>query len=234
MKAFLRRLKFYGIGFGIGLVFVFFFFQNRGCSWLPGNRVKNTILGRVIVLSDSQESLLAANGLKADDALAFLNDGDIRFGKSKKAGNPQVYSIVKEVGGREVELWFTLPKDAFVSEVLWPVGSIQQAGNSKNGVGKMISFPHVRSFVFLDNNQLFNCQKRELGLQSAKLVQYRLMTTGKIDFAHSKLDGAERPVQHILFSTAGGTEIGANTTWKEEHIQFTHFESSRRLSCPGN
>ena len=46
---FLRRLVYYLIGFGIGLIMVIFFFQNRGCSWLPENKVKETILRKIII-----------------------------------------------------------------------------------------------------------------------------------------------------------------------------------------
>jgi len=49
MNTFLRRLKYYGIGFGIGLLFVFFIFKQKGCSWTPGNRVKEAVLNRIIV-----------------------------------------------------------------------------------------------------------------------------------------------------------------------------------------
>ena len=43
MGKFLRRLKFYAVGLGIGTIFTFMIFGNRGCSWLPDNRVKNMI-----------------------------------------------------------------------------------------------------------------------------------------------------------------------------------------------
>lgn len=84
MDKLLRRLKFYGIGFGLGLIFIFFFFQNRGCSWLPGNRVKNAILDRVLVVSDEVRSEM--NTLKLSDSLLIqaLNDGDILFSESDK------------------------------------------------------------------------------------------------------------------------------------------------------
>ena len=69
-SSFIRRLKYYGIGFGIGLIFVFIFFQNRGCSWLPGNRVKNTVLERVMVVNDETAKAFAKKGLTKKDAIA--------------------------------------------------------------------------------------------------------------------------------------------------------------------
>ena len=67
MDSIFRRLKYYGIGFGAGLVFVIFFFQNRGCSWLPDNRVKNSILDRVLVLPETESVQMKKYGLTKKD-----------------------------------------------------------------------------------------------------------------------------------------------------------------------
>ena len=58
MKTFLKRLKYYGLGFGIGTVFLFFFFENRGCSWMPSNRVKSNVIERLLVTSKSDKQIL--------------------------------------------------------------------------------------------------------------------------------------------------------------------------------
>ena len=84
MNSWIKRIKFYGIGFGIGLLFVFFFFENRGCSWMPSNRVKNAILDRLIVVSEKTEILMNQKGVDANDILLALNSGDIDFIKSRK------------------------------------------------------------------------------------------------------------------------------------------------------
>ena len=80
----LRRLKYYGFGFGLGLIFVFFFFQNRGCAWLPGNRVKNSILDRLVVVSDRTAADLKDQGISNAFILELLNDGDVLFDQRKK------------------------------------------------------------------------------------------------------------------------------------------------------
>ena len=84
MESFVRRLKYYGIGFGIGLIFVFVFFQNRGCSWLPSNRVKNSFLDRVIVVPVDQMDYLKSKGITEKDLVQVLNDGEVNFSESKK------------------------------------------------------------------------------------------------------------------------------------------------------
>ena len=97
MDSIFRRLKYYGIGFGVGLVFVVFFFQNRGCSWLPGNRVKNSILERVLVLPETEALQMKKFGLTKTDLTLILNDGEVLFEESKKEGNPKVYVVEKEI-----------------------------------------------------------------------------------------------------------------------------------------
>lgn len=232
MKNFLRRLKFYGFGFGIGIIFVFFFFQNRGCTWLPSNRVKNTILGRVLVTSDKDKQLFKSKGITEDEVVQFLNDGDVDFGKSKKNGNPKVYSVTKEVNGKEVELWFTIPTDAYIAEVKWPKGSVFGVKNTTEGMGTMLHFPNVESIVYLDSNKRLTCQQDKLGLIAPKEIVKRMKKTGKIDFSKSKLK-ADQPKQYILFTTKKGVEVAAETYWYQEHIQFTEFLLKDTLDCGG-
>lgn len=222
MKNFLRRLKFYGLGFGIGLIFVFFFFRNRGCSWLPENRVKNTILGRVLVVNDAQLPLFDRKKITRNDLIQFLNDGDVDFGKSKKQGDPQVYSVTKVVRGKVVELWFTLPRNSYISEIINPTGSIQNAQNSAKGMGKMIHFPNVENMVYVDENPAFTQQRNELKIKSAKQLLACLKKSGTIDFEQSILKG-DLPEHYIRFVGPTGQIIEAKTTWYQEHIQFYNF-----------
>ena len=83
MDSIFRRLKYYGIGFGAGLVFVIFFFQNRGCSWLPDNRVKNSILDRVLVLPETEAVQMKKFGLTKKDLprakFRFLTPKEVDF-----------------------------------------------------------------------------------------------------------------------------------------------------------
>lgn len=224
MESFLKRLKYYGFGFGLGLVFVFFFFKNRGCTWTPENRVKNTILGRVLVVNDQEEALLAAKGLTKNDLIHFLDDGDVQFGHSKKSGNPLVYSIVKEVNNKEVELWFTLPDKAFISEIVTPKKSIQAITNSTAGFGSMIHFPNVGNIIYLDENDFFTKECAKLKLTNPKKVHYLLEKSGKIDFNQSHLK-ATIPEQVVQFKLANGKNCSAKTIWYQEHIKFVSFLS---------
>lgn len=224
MKNFVRRLKYYGLGFGIGLIFVFVFFQNRGCSWLPENRVKNSLMGKVLVVSEETQRKLDQKNFSDSLVVSFLNDADISFGSSKKKGEPKVYSLKKKVNGEKQELWFTLSDNAYISEVLVPTGSIQKAENSQEGLGRMVHFPNVPSFVYLSDNQVISSQMREFGIRDAKTVQYLLKKGGIIDFSKSNLKADPSGEQFVLLPRSSGDTLKARTVWYKDHIQFQQFE----------
>ena len=141
MNTIWRRLKYYGIGFGLGLIFLIFFFQNRGCTWLPSNRVKNTILDRVIVVSGKTKQDMEGLNLSSEDIIQVLNDGDVEFKKSDKNSDDKVYLIEKE--GRSY--LFTLPKESYIAELfIWK--DAFNVKTSEVGRGKIIQ---VRVFTFV-------------------------------------------------------------------------------------
>lgn len=224
MNSFLRRLKYYGFGFALGLLFVFFFFKNRGCSWLPENRVKNTLLSRILVVSPEDEKMFKAHGWDDSLVVSFLNDGDIEFGKSNKQGNPQVYVLSKEVKGKEYQLWFTLPKDGFVSEVKWPNGNIQKLKNTQVGIARMFHFPNVDNMIFLAENAFFEKEYKALGIQDSKEMYKMLKKSGFVDFSKSNLNANPTPEQKIGFITPEKDTITATGTWFKDRIQIFEFD----------
>jgi hypothetical protein len=97
MEKFRDRLKFYLIGFTFGIIAVVFFFGERGCSWLPGNRVKNSIAEKEIIYGDSIKDLLECSNYTNDDIYDLLNSsGDIDFSESKTHETPKKYVFYGE------------------------------------------------------------------------------------------------------------------------------------------
>lgn len=220
MKNFWRRLRIYGLGFGVGLIMVFFFFRNRGCSWMPENRVKNTFMGKVLVISEANQRIFDEHHLSDSTIISFLNDGSVAFGASKKQGDVKVYKIKKQVKGKEVELWFSMPEDAFVAEVAWPKGSIQKFKSTTVGLGRMIHFPNVKSFVYLSDNDDLAEQMTEFGIKDESTVQYLLIKGGLIDFSRSRLQAEPSPEQFVLLPRKNGDTLTSRTTWFKDHIEF--------------
>lgn len=225
MDSFVRRLKYYGIGFGIGLLFVFIFFQNRGCSWLPSNRVKNSFLDRLIVIPDSEKAAMDAIKLTKEDVVNVLNDGEVSFDESIKEGNTKVYVLEKEYEGKgNVRFYFTLPKESFISEVHMSEKSSRLVKNTTKGYGEIVHFPKDDYLVYVDSSKLLNCQQEILGLINPQDILKTLKKNGKIDF--SKTNYAQRPKveQYLLFTDKKKREIGAKAIWYKNKINITAFD----------
>jgi hypothetical protein len=106
MQKFKDRLKYYLIGFTFGLIAIFFFFGGRGCSWLPSNRVKNSIAENEIIYGDSIKALLECNQISNDAVYNLLNSsGDVLFSESKTRETPKKY-VLK--GENDLKLTFAL------------------------------------------------------------------------------------------------------------------------------
>lgn len=225
MSAFVRRLKYYGIGFGMGLVFIFFFFQNRGCSWLPSNRVKNAILDRLIVISDSTDLILKEKGLSIDDIILALNEGDVEFDESDKDNQSKMYIIEQD----EVKYAFTLPYESFISEV--QIREKKRAIKpTKSGFGNILHYPNDDYLVYPDSTRLVTCQQEALGLIEPKKILKLIKKTGRFDFEKSNLKQRPKPEHFLTFESKGET-IGAKVIWYKNKLNVTSFVSPKTENC---
>ncbi len=118
MDKFKDRLKYYLIGFTFGIIAVVFFFGERGCSWLPGNRVKNSIAEKEIIYGDSIKALLECSNYTNDDIYNLLNSsGDIDFSESKTREKPKKYVFYGDSDLRVVFALFEEPNNKY-SEII--------------------------------------------------------------------------------------------------------------------
>lgn len=225
MESFVRRLKYYGIGFGLGLVFLFFFFRNRGCSWLPENRVKNSILNRLIVISDETSAQLEKKGLTNDDVIEVLNDGDVVFSESDKRGDSKVYVIEKN----SVKYCFTLPYESFVSEVKFG-SDAKKVKTSTEGIGEIIRFPNDSTLVFPDSSSLITCQMNHLDLIRSADILKDLKASGRIDFGKTKLSVRPKPEHYLLFRR-DTLELAADVIWYKNKLNIVNFHIPFETDC---
>ena len=232
MESFLKRLKYYGIGFGFGLLFVFFFFQNRGCSWLPSNRVKNNILERLIIIPDAQLDRLKARGYNEKDVIALLNDGDVDFSESRKQSNPKVYLIQKEMqNGKQLDLFFTLPEESLFSEVHFSQKKATAVQNPKSGKGVIVFFPKDDDLVFLDSTKLLSCQKAALKIVNPREVLNCIKKSGRIDFTKTNYSAQPKAEQYIEFIDKRGRLIGCQSVWYKNKINIISFDLPFKSDC---
>lgn len=98
MDNFLRRLKYYGIGFGIGLIFVIILFRQKGCSWTPGNRVKSALLDRIVFIDSVDKDYIIRAKITPEMVRSYFEEGTISFMKSKRHGNEKLYHFHGTMG----------------------------------------------------------------------------------------------------------------------------------------
>jgi hypothetical protein len=225
MESFLRRLKFYGIGFGLGLVFVFFFFKNRGCSWTPSNRVKNTILSRMIVVSDDTQQKLDAKGITVKELVRVLDDGDINFEASDKRKKDKKYLIEKDGQG----FVFTLPNESCISEVFLSK-SVKEVNPTEAGIGKFIHFPNDNNLVYTDSTKFLACQQSQLGVIGDKQIWKNIQKNGRLDFGKTNLKSNGKP-EHFMQFVWDKDTIGVTVVWYKEKLNITSFHSERLEPC---
>lgn len=225
-STFMRRLKYYGIGFGLGIVFVFFFFQNRGCSWLPGNRVKNTILDRVMVVSDGTLESFDKKGITKEDVVEALNTGSVAFGESKKNSESKVY-VIEHEGNKFL---YTLPYESFITEVRLG-GDAMKAETSSEGLGTIWRFPVDDNLIYLDSSKVLACQLDQLGLENAKALYHKIKESGKINFERTDLAVRPKPEHYIVFSQ-DSIEVAAKTIWYKDKLEVLSFDFPAASNCP--
>jgi hypothetical protein len=227
MTTFWKRLRYYGIGFGIGCIFVFFFFQNRACSWLPDNRIKNSILDRTIVIQEDESDLLKSKGIKDDEIIEILNSGKINFKLSDKNSESKVYLLYKD----DLKLFFTLPEESYISEVKIANVAVSKIKNSTTGMGRFIHFPNEENLVYVDSLSILSCQQAEIGMTKNQDILKNLKKNGTIDFSKTNFNGRPKPEHYINFSDSIGRKIGAKSIWYKNRITIFEFNLPFETTC---
>jgi len=109
MERFRNRIKYYLVGFTIGLILMYMMFGNRGCSWLPENRVKNMIAEKEILIGDSLLEIMNCAGVTNNDVYALLNDGgEVDFSKSLTHEYPKKYYLYGSKNEKDLSIIYSL------------------------------------------------------------------------------------------------------------------------------
>ena len=225
MQSLLRRLKYYGIGFLFGLLFVIFFFKNRGCTWLPSNRVKNSVQERILVLPANQEKALELRGITKTDLLQIIEKGDVDFSESLKHSDPKVYLFEGATHkGQQVKLFMTLPSESFVSEIHVKESHISKVRNTTSGLGKLISFPKDRQLIYLDSTTQMDQRKKELGIKDGTQLLKWMKVSGRIDFAKTNFRLKPKAEQAVLVENKKGEELLLKAVWYKEKINVISID----------
>jgi uncharacterized protein YbcV (DUF1398 family) len=178
-NTFLRRLFYYLIGVSIGLIFVFFVFGNRGCSWLPQNKVKETINHKILIS--------ASKKISAKNIQKILEDSEVNFDKSNK--NTAFKTYLFESAENKNQFYITFTSDSYLAVVHDDPNQLQAF--KTDTFLKIINLPEEKF-------SLFNFDVSQQLLSKLKQAQFNresysktLLNTGFIQYNVQKNNNTE-------------------------------------------
>ena len=219
-----RRLLYYGIGFGIGLVCVFFFFNNRGCSWLPENRVKEMVNERLIYIADSNLNILENLKIKEEELSSFLVNAEVIFSKSEKTRNPQIYHLEGRTDSNDKFVCqIVLHKDALTCELVPNQFSAKNTKPTTNGLAKPIHFPTKKNLFYSDSSAHTICQRKALGIEEDSTLHALFLKNGRINISQTDLTKKPKPSYAMVFTADQGEEVTIFATYFKEKARIYKF-----------
>lgn len=232
MKGLGRRLIYYGIGLIIGTFIAVSLFGNRSCTWLPQNRVKKTILHKVIVFPEDQVAKLNDIGINRSTIYDYFLKGKIDFNNSiKKQGEyPKVY-IYKANDTIPKRVQFSLYEDSYIT-ILHVLEDGEEAKQypTLEGFGEIAGIPRDSSLVFIDVSNYTQCKAKGLASKDFVEIAKDIKATGKINFSKSDLM-APKATQRLHFTQNDTVHVEAETIWFETRITFKDFFWNYSLNC---
>ena len=234
MRKFKDRIKFYLIGFGMGIIAVAFMFGQRGCAWLPENRVKNNIAENEIIYGDSIKDIMYCSNITSENIYDLLDsDGDVDFSESIPNESPKKYVIY---GENDIRIVFALFDD--YSEIIEVRTECKtKLANNKNKqtvpLPKKIvsSIIESHSFTFYEEAE---CEISCLNLDKNDVKNFHLTATINMEKSVPWPIGTGEEVSNKLYYLDGNIknvpysimyEIGENRT------RIKHIISSKNCDC---
>ncbi|MBM3417824.1 MAG: hypothetical protein FJY17_02745 [Bacteroidetes bacterium] len=219
MSNFIRRLKYYGIGFGLGVIIVFFFFGSRGCNWGPTARVKTSILERVLIVDSTNKVELKRRGVHPAELRKLIEDSDVDFSESKKEKALKVYSFHND----KFNFLVSMPYESFIAEVNILKQDAYQFTTSLKGKGFFMHFPKDKDFLFVPENELLRGQMKDMGFKDNNALFEAIKRKGFIDFSSSNFNVRPKSEHSIGFIDNKKRNIKAKAIWMKERIEVLSF-----------
>ena len=225
MNTLKRRLLYYGLGFGMGLLFVFFFFNNRGCSWLPENRIKTLLAQKIIFVSENNLTVLENLRIDKSELKKYIEAADVDFSKSVKNTNPRIYHLEGSTNKNENFVAQVILYDgSFVCEL---VPNSFNSGNvkpTKKGLGVPVVIPSGKNFFYSDTSEYTICKRKALGIQEDSTLMTKFISSGRIDLQNSRLKLTPKPEHRLLVNDNSGVPFGFKASFYKEKARIFSFE----------
>lgn len=223
MDNFFRRLKYYGIGFGVGLIFVVFLFQQKGCSWTPGNRVKSAILERIIFVDSLDAAYLKSKHLSKKSVRTFIENGTVSFLKSKRNGNEKRYHFHGQMGtNKSFDCLIAYREKSVVVDIDFEHSDIKQY-KPLHGYAK--PFLYKKKNWFSGKWELYDLKGMVASNAPEKFTSL-FLKNGLLDCAKSTLSGYKPSAYFIVknrYTKHLEQECLLKTIWYQEKIEIKDF-----------
>ncbi len=188
MDKFKNRLKFFGVGFSFGIIAVIFFFGERGCSWLPQNRIKNLIAEKEIQISDSLFEVLYCLDGNEEEIYDLLNrSGSVHFSESETKSEPKIYLFSNS---KDLKVRFSIYE--YYSEIISisrEEKSCNTTINSSSQIKKALPLPDKIVNSIIESNELSFYPQAECQLNCYQITKKEIAEfhkTAKINMSLSK------------------------------------------------
>jgi len=199
MNSIWRRLLYYGIGLLIGLLFVTFFFGNRGCSWLPENRIKSSIFSQVLVV----DTTAFVEGFTDSMYVVTIVEADVNLGLSLRQGEPKAYYFANKKKGNKARFFqVTFETDGVVG-IVKTIPEDQKARiQTGNYWYPIIHVPGDSNFISFFEDVQAKVDYFKLNRQQ---IHNALKSTGVAETQHFDFDPDKRKIHRMTFEHRGIT-----------------------------
>jgi hypothetical protein len=199
MNSIWRRLLYYGIGLLIGLLFVTFFFGNRGCSWLPENRIKSSIFSQVLVV----DTTAFVEGFTDSMYVVTIVEADVNLGLSLRQGEPKAYYFANKKKGNKARFFqVTFETDGVVG-IVKTIPEDQKARiQTGNYWYPIIHVPGDSNFISFFEDVQAKVDYFKLNRQQ---IHNALKSTGVAETQHFDFDPDKRKIHRMTFQHRGIT-----------------------------
>jgi hypothetical protein len=223
----------YGIGFGIGLICVFLFFRNRGCNWLPENRVKSSFIERVIVVPEDEMAAYKALSLNEKQLNDLIQNSAISFSESKKKGEPKAYQLTGTLpNGKPIRFILTLPDRSVISELKINATTTEKVKNSITGKGYPVLFPNNKELFDLGTDKNTLKKLNSVGIGKSEQLLKMIKEIGYIDYSKSTF--ASEKSSHCWVIEKPSSAFSMQTTWYKDKITLQSVELANSEGIPSN
>ena len=195
-------------------------FQQKGCSWTPGNRVKSAILERIIFIDSLDEIYIKAHNISPKILREFIENGTVSFLKSKRNGQEKLYHFHGTLGSdKSFNCLVGYREKSVVVDLDFEHSEIKQY---KPLVGYAKPFLYKKKNWFSGKWNLYELKGMVPSSAPEKFTEL-FLKNGRLDCSKSTFD-VQKPTSYLFFTNQFAKhhkqEYQMRTIWYQEKIEI--------------